>query len=291
MIKSLLKSKTILFYVVLIIFLYSFISYAYTPDYLMDLDLSAFGRRYQNIKKYESDIKVIQNELKAPDIASFIDGTVIKKVLVKDDDESRLNKIAITIDDSFTDKYTEEILDVLDKHNCKATFFITYKLLVANPHRVFEIVDRGHEIANHSMTHPPFKNLHVNRKEWELSTLNDWVKTLTGINMSLCRFPTGSYDKEAVKVANKYNLYPIGWSIDTDDWRFKDLDKIYHHTIAQKVESGSIVLFHNGYVFSKDLFDKLLTYYENEGYSFIKTSDLIYKDNYVVKNGVQEPIK
>ena len=84
-----------------------------------------------------------------------------------------------------------------------------------------------------------------------------------------------------------YKLYPIGWSIDTRDWELKNLKKIYDATIKLPVKSGDIVLLHNGYPFSKELFDKILTFYENKGFSFLKVSDLIYTNNFKVENGVQ----
>lgn len=273
-----------------LVFILIFSSHSESLDYLSDLDLNAFNKRYEKIKNFNEKIAVTQNELKVSDVSSFKDGTTINKVSIDKNDKKRNNKISITIDDNFSDKYTSDILDVLDKHNCKATFFITYKLLIVNPKRVFEIISRGHEIANHSMTHPPFKRLHPKRKEWELSTLNDWVHELTNVNMCLCRFPTGSYDAEAVNIANKCNLYPIGWSIDTKDWKLKNADKIYNYTISQNVETGDIVLLHNGYSYSKELFDKLLTYYEDKGYTFLKVSDLIYTDNFIVEKGIQKHI-
>ena len=256
-------------------------------DYLKDLNLNYFNNKLNKIINYDKKRIATQNELEPYDSKNFTDKSIICSVDVKENDLKRKNKIAITIDDNFSDKWTKDILDVLDSHNCKATFFITCKLLVVNPERVYEIINRGHEIANHSMTHPPFKNLHTQRKIWELSTLNYWVYALTNINMSLCRFPTGSFDKEAISVASSLNLYPIGWSIDTNDWKLKNIDKIYNYTTSQKLKSGSIVLFHNGYSFTKELFDKLLTYYENQGYSFLKASELIYSKNFYVKNGVQ----
>jgi peptidoglycan/xylan/chitin deacetylase (PgdA/CDA1 family) len=105
--------------------------------------------------------------------------------------------------------------------------------------------------------------------------------------MSLFRFPTGSYDKESINLMIDYKLYPIGWSIDTRDWELKNLKKIYDSTIKIPVKSGDIVLLHNGYSFSKELFDKLLTYYEDKGFSFLKVSDLIYRNNFKVENGKQ----
>ena len=110
-----------------LVFIIIFSSHSESLDYLSDLDLNAFNKRYEKIKNFNEKIAVTQNELKVYDVSSFKDGTTINKVSVDKNDKKRNNKISITIDDNFSDKYTSNILDVLDKHNCKATFFITYK--------------------------------------------------------------------------------------------------------------------------------------------------------------------
>ena len=273
------------------IFLISSNCYSNNADPFQGVNLQNFENQFNIIRNYPLKRTVYQNELTPPSIYSFVDNTHICKVEIENDDYTRMNKIAITLDDSFIDKYTEEILDVLDKHNCKVTFFITYALIKNNPERIYEIINRGHEIANHSMTHPPFKGLNPIRQNWELATLNIWAKELTNVNISLCRFPSGSYDKNAINTACSLGLYPIGWSIDSYDWKYQNTNKVLANVAAQNLTSGSILLFHNGYGFSKDMFDKLLSYYDMLGFSYLKVSDLIYTTDFIVEKGVQRKIK
>ena len=259
----------------------------FQPDYMMDVNLELLDSIYKNLLRYKKKEKLSQKVIDMDDSCTFDDYTTIRRVQVKEDDEFRKNKIAITIDDSFFDEYTEAILDVLDKHNCKATFYITHTLLKKNPDRVIEIAKRGHELGNHTMTHSPFKGLHAQRKLWEIITLNLWVKTITDIDMSTIRFPTGSYDDEAIVFSKVLNMYPIGWSINSNDYEFNDLEKAYEHTISQKAGSGDIVLLHNGYDFSAELIDRLLTYWEAQGLSFTTVTDLVYTRDFTVKFGFQ----
>ena len=254
---------------------------------MQGVNVSAMDEIYKKLLNYKNKQIATQSVITLDNTCKFKDHSTINCVKVSPDDKKRQNKIAITIDDSFSDKFSEDILEVLDKHNCKATFFITYKLLNANPERIYDILKRGHEIGNHSTTHAPFRKLHSLRKIWEIETFNKWFETLTSAKISLFRFPTGSYDNEAIDFMVNYKLYPIGWSIDTRDWELKNLEKVYDNTIKIPVKSGDIVLLHNGYAFSKELFDKLLTYYEEKGFSFLKVSDLIYTKNFTVENGFQ----
>ena len=285
-----MKSKSKLTITTLVIFiLFSSIAHSTStaPDYMQGVNVAAMDTIYNKIKNYDKKQVATQSIITLDSSCKFKDHTTINCVKVNPDDKKRTNKIAITIDDSFSDKYTSDILEVLDKHNCKATFFITYKLINANPDRIYDILKRGHEIGSHSTTHAPFRKLHTLRKQWEIETFNTWFTTLTSAKISLFRFPTGSYDNEAIDMMVNYKLYPIGWSIDTRDWELKNLKKIYDATIKEPVKSGDIVLLHNGYPFSKELFDKILTYYESKGFSFLKVSDLIYINNFKVENGVQ----
>ena len=273
--------------IILIVILLSNIAYSTSNDYMQGVNMKAMDIIYDKIKKYPNKQLATQNIIDFDDTGVFKDLMPINCVRVNKDDKLRMNKIAITIDDSFVDTYTEEILEVLDKHNCKATFFITYKLLNINPDRIYDILERGHEIGNHITTHAPFKNLHSQRKIWEIITLNTWFNELTNSNMCMIRFPLGSYDDEAIKFSKNLNMYPIGWSIDSRDWELKDLTKVYEEIKSQHIHSGDIVLFHNGYKFSKELFDKALTYFEKKGFSYIKVSDLLYKRDFKVIKGMQ----
>ena len=295
------KLKKLIMTIVAMLLLISNILFASAPDYMQGVDVETMDKVIAKIKGYSeidelkkyrenTENKVVQKELNVDDTCNF-NKQVIKCVEVKPDDKKRLNKIAITIDDSFSDEHTEEILDVLDKHNCKATFFITYKLLQANPRRALEIVNRGHELANHSMTHPPFRNLHSMRKIWEMNTMQDLVKTMLGINMTMMRFPTGSFDEEAIEFSKVFNMYPIGWSIDTRDWELKNTKKILDVVMKSKVKTGDIVLMHNGYNCSKEEFEKVLSYYESLGFGFLKTSELLYEKDFIVENGVQKLLR
>ena len=292
--RKLKKVKSLFLVIVLFVTVFCNASYSTNyvpetpkPDYMDGVNLELMDSIFQRLARYKKKEKLVQKVIDMDDSCEFADCSTITKVLVGKDDELRKNKIAITIDDSFNDDYTEEILDVLDKHNCKATFYITHSLLKKNPDRVIEIAKRGHELGNHSMTHSPFKGLHSQRKLWEITTLNLWVKTITDIDMSTIRFPTGSYDDEAIVFSKVLNMYPIGWSINSNDYEFNDLEKAYEHTISQKAESGDIVLLHNGYDFSAELIDRLLTYWEAQGLSFTTVTDLVYTRDFTVKFGFQ----
>lgn len=279
-------NRKVLFIIIFVVLLFNLIN-ASSLDYMQGVDLDKMNAIYEKILNYKREKEIKQNFLEMDNTCVFEDRTTINSVKVDENDEKRKNKIAITIDDNFNDKYTEDILEVLDKHNCKATFFITYKLMNLNPERIFDIISRGHEIGNHSMTHPPFNKLHTLRKEWEIDTFNLWFKKLTDNDVSLFRFPTGSYDGESIDMLKNKHMYPIGWSIDTSDWALKDADKICEKIASQNVKSGDIVLLHNGYKCSKEEFDKVLTYYENKGFSYLKVSEMLYNSDFTVKNGVQ----
>lgn len=284
-----------LFIVCVLIVFFAHRVFATKPDYLANVNLEKYEKGMEKLKNspyrevltQKTPILNIQN-------STFYNGKSYKpifKVKVEDDDTIRKNKIAITFDDSFVKTYTHQILDILDKHNCKATFFITDRVVLNNPEDVVTIVKRGHEIANHSTTHAPFKNLHTERAIWELNTIENMVKELTGITMTLFRFPTGSYSDPAVLTATNLGYFPIQWSIESGDTSLKSSEKILQRIKSQKAKSGDIVLLHNGPKASFYALDNILSYYDSLGLGYLKISDLIYENNFYVNERGEQVLK
>lgn len=218
------------------------------------------------------------------------DSNPIYKVEVKDDDEFRKNKVALTFDSGVTVEKTIQILDILDKYNIKSTFFLTYKASLEGQDMVKEILNRGHEIANHTTTHVDFRKVNTLYRKLEIFKIHDYIKKLTGIDMFLFRFPYGSYNKDCIKLLKEMGYYPIQWDIDSLDWRELGKDSIIEEVLQKHtITSGSIILFHNGAQFTPDALPTIIEEIQNRGFSFSKVSELIYYDNFKIKpmNGHQ----
>ena len=148
----------------------------------------------------------------------------IFKVKVAENDFKRKNCMSITFDSAYINDYTYKILDILDEYDVKATFFMTHNFMTKNNDQIMEIINRGHEIGNHSNTHPDFNKITDAKVVAEVMQPHNYIKNLLGIDMCLFRFPYGSYSPRTVALLKNMGYYPIQWTFDSVDWKNEGKD-------------------------------------------------------------------
>ncbi len=190
-------------------------------------------------------------------------------------------KIAITFDCAWGAEDMESILATLQKHNCKATFFVLGTWAEQNPDIMKRIVADGHEIGNHSYNHTHYTAMSQNEMLSDIDKCSKAIKDASGISPILFRAPSGDYNNDVIEVAHGKNMEYIQWSVDSLDWRGLNCEQMLERIIP-KTKSGDILLFHNGTEYTAQSLDKILTELEGKGFSYLKISDLIYKDNYTI---------
>lgn len=189
--------------------------------------------------------------------------------------------LALTFDSAWGTEDLDEILQILKTHNAKATFFVTGEWATKNPDAIKKIADNGHEIGNHGNTHKHMPQLSKNEMIQELQGCHNIVKQITGEDMTLFRAPYSDWNDEVVATAHEFGYMSINQSVDSLDWKDYGIDSIINTVCNHKnLENGSIILLHNGATYTKSALDIMLTNLEQQGYSFILVSDLIYKENY-----------
>ena len=178
----------------------------------------------------------------------------------------------------------------MDKYDVKATFFVIGKWInysEDNAKILSEIKSRGHEIGNHSNSHADFTKINKEKIKEEINLTNEKINKITGEDVKLFRFPSGAYNSNAVNMVNECRVFPIQWSADSVDWKEKGAD-IEYNRIMKKAEPGAILLFHNNAKYTPENLERLIPKLQEEGYEFVKVSDLIYKENfYINSNGKQ----
>ncbi len=176
---------------------------------------------------------------------------------------------------------TQKILDILEKHKVKATFFMTGGWVESYPEDVKRIYAAGHDLGNHSENHKNMSQLSEEEKTSELMSVHEKVKKLTGVDMELFRPPYGDYDNAVIKNATKNGYYPIQWSVDSLDWKDYGVDSIIDTVCNHKaLDKGAIILCHNGAKYTAQALDTLLATLKGQGYELVPISQLIYKENY-----------
>ncbi len=195
--------------------------------------------------------------------------------------DTKDKKIAITFDAAWSADDTDQLIEILKKHNAKATIFAVGDWVEKNPEAVKKFHKNEHEMANHSDTHAAFSKITREEIKQEIINCNKKIEEITGVAPKLVRAPSGDYDNKSIEVTESLHMKMIQWDCDSLDYQKLSVDEIYNR-ITSKVQKGSIILFHNGVENTPMALDKILTKLKNDGYEFVTVSELIYWDNYEI---------
>ena len=202
--------------------------------------------------------------------------------------ETTEKKVAVTFDAAWSADDTAKIIEILNKYNAKATFFAVGSFVEKNPDEVRALFEAGNEIANHSDTHAAFSSLDRDGIKKEIENCNKKIEQITNQKCTLVRAPSGDYTNASIEVADEMNMKMIQWSLDSLDWKGLSSDDMAEKIITN-AENGDIILFHNGIENTPAALEKVLSVLQEEGYSFVTVSDLIYPDNYEISfDGTQK---
>lgn len=186
--------------------------------------------------------------------------------------------VALTFDDGPYPQYTRPILDILDKYHAKATFFVVGRLAANYPDLLREMKQKGHEIANHTYTHPSMKTTSYSSINQEISH-TDWViYQATGVHTTLFRPPGGAYTAKVAQAAHDNKHRVVMYSIDTKDWSAKADTKSILYEVSGSARPGSIILLHD---FGGDrtrtinALESVMQDLKGKGYSFVTVSELL----------------
>ncbi len=198
--------------------------------------------------------------------------------------ETDKKQVALSFDAAWGNEDTGRILEILQKHNVKVTFFMTGGWVESYPDDVKAILAAGHDLGNHSENHKNMSQLSDEQCQEELMKVHTKVQELTGYEMCLFRPPYGDYDNHVITNAHKCGYYPIQWSIDSLDWKDYGVDDIVKRVVeSDKLNNGSIILMHNGAKYTADALESVITGLQDKGYELVPISQLIYKDKYHMK--------
>ena len=185
-----------------------------------------------------------------------------------------LKYVALTFDDG-PSSFTEEIIDLLQKYNYNATFFVLGNKLNLNYKDILKkSIKNGNEIGVHGYSHRSFTKMRQATMEEEITKTKKYIKNLTGYESTLVRPPYGNI----TKTIKNYNLGPyILWNNDTLDWKLRDANKISSRLI-NSIEDKSIILMHDTYLTTFKALEIILPYLKENNY-VVTTVSKIYELN------------
>lgn len=188
-------------------------------------------------------------------------------------------RIALTFDDGPHYKYTAEILDILAEYDAKATFFVVGQLAERYPELILRELSEGHEVGNHTWSHPKMLKLTSAQLTDELMKTEETLNEIADYRPKLFRPPEGSFGKNVEKLAADNDYTIILWTVDTRDWAHTPVDKIVENVLSS-TESGSIILCHDFIGRDSPTPDALRQFIPaliDEGYEFVTVSELLSK--------------
>jgi peptidoglycan/xylan/chitin deacetylase (PgdA/CDA1 family) len=179
--------------------------------------------------------------------------------------------VALTFDDG-PGPYTPRILEILEEFEARATFYVVGQQVSSWPHMLTLIAEGGHDIGNHTMSHPKLSELSVSERITQISGLDEVVAQRVGITPTTIRPPFGD-------IPNSPLPDPLGrpvvmWSVDSLDWRKRTSDAIVKEVLTD-IGAGDIILMHELYQRSVDALPDILTELKNRGLTVVSVADLL----------------
>jgi peptidoglycan/xylan/chitin deacetylase (PgdA/CDA1 family) len=183
--------------------------------------------------------------------------------------------IAMTFDDGPQAKLTPKLLNLLAAHHIKATFVVIGQNVAEYPDIVARAAREGHEIGNHSWSHPTFGKMSDQAARRELQRTDDAIKSATGMRPTLLRPPYGSLSARQKRwIHDEFGYQIILWDVDPLDWK-RPGPAVVRNRILKETRPGSIVLSHDIHPGTIDAMPSTLDQLEAKGFKFVTVSELI----------------
>jgi peptidoglycan-N-acetylglucosamine deacetylase len=183
--------------------------------------------------------------------------------------------IAMTFDDGPSGVLTPKLLDLLAARHIKATFFLIGQNVVDHPEIVARALKEGHELGNHSWSHPNLAKMSDEGVRSQLRRTDDAIKSAAGISPKVMRPPYGSITpREKRWINNEFGYKIILWDVDPLDWK-RPGPSVVCNRILKETRAGSIILSHDIHPGTIEAMPATFSQLEAKGFKFVTVSELI----------------
>lgn len=254
-----------------------------TPDYIGDGEILNVVTNPE-VGKIKLDIDKNENIVSEQKYIQLPTKYVIKKY------GNVKKQVILTFDDGPDPNYTPQILDILKREKVPAAFFVVGLQAENNIPLLQRIYNEGHEIGNHTFTHPNIATVSLERASTEMESTRLLIEAVTGRSTVLFRAPynadsepTGEDELKPIALSKEQNYYTVGESIDPNDWQIgAKADSIYARTIAQyeaNPEKGIILLHDAGgnRQATVEALPRIIQYFKSKGIQFTTVANLLGK--------------
>jgi peptidoglycan/xylan/chitin deacetylase (PgdA/CDA1 family) len=191
-------------------------------------------------------------------------------------------QIALTYDDGPNDPHTLKLLDVLAKHNVRATFFMIGRYVRQRPDIARAVAQAGHVIGNHTLTHPLLLFKSEAQTRAQLVDCHQALQDAIGKHSNLFRPPWGGRRPATLRIARELGLQTVMWNVTGYDWNAPPA-AVIESKVARQMRGGDVILLHDGghRAMGADraqtviATDNLVQRYKNEGYEFVPVPEMM----------------
>jgi len=204
--------------------------------------------------------------------------------------------LALTYDDGPNDPWTPRLLELLDRHSVKATFFLLGKFVAAKPGIGRVIAAAGHELGIHTWDHPNLIFASASEVRSQIERTRQIIYDTTGFRASLMRPPFGARTPMTLRAIRQLGLEPVMWNVTCYDWKRTSAERILAH-VERQMRGGDVILLHDGghlrmgadRSHSIEASDRILQRYTGEGYQFVTISEMMRRLGFPDARGLTAP--
>ena len=197
--------------------------------------------------------------------------------------ETDEKRIALTFDAAWEHSDTKELIALLRENDVKATFFATGDWVERCPEDVKKLREAGHEIQNHSDTHPHPNELTAEELIKDTAACDEKLRAITGETPTLYRAPYGEYNDTVIRTLHSLGKQVIQWNVDSLDWKDPSPEEMENRVLS-RAEKGSILLFHTDTKNTPAALRKILPALREKGFTVGTVSELLPEGSFALNN-------
>ncbi len=199
--------------------------------------------------------------------------------------------LALTYDDGPNDPYTWRLLEVLERHQVKATFFLIGRYVQQKPEIARAVMAAGHAIGSHTFSHPNliFQQVHELRRQ--LVQTRQAILDATGVETKIFRPPFGGRRPATLRTVRAFGQQTVMWNVTCYDWKAQSADEIVAHA-ERRIRGGDVILLHDGSHVrmgvdrsrSVEASDRILSRYLGEGFEFVTIPEMMERQQLAISS-------
>lgn len=220
----------------------------------------------QGVVTIKGDMNYLHSILAEPFQSELTEGAKTLPLVV-----DNRKRVALTFDDGPHKSVTEEILNILDEFDAKATFFMLGKNVQAYPEIAKEVHNRGHVIGNHTWTHPVLTKLPISEVQKEYTQTEEMIFNTIGEHTTIFRPPYGATNDDIKALIPTRS---VNWSLDTLDWKHRNAQTLLS-IVKSSIHNNAVILMHDIHQPTADGLRAVLQYLQSEGYEFTTVDEVL----------------